>query len=172
MGGGSGGTVVGGNKREERKSRPDQSKTRAGLRRAPRPPMLSKQLIGGLPEVCNCQLTVWEGARRERPRPVRPLPLPLPLSPAKLSATDDKLSPFVGNRDRDRAQGRRGPAQGPKDKLPPSGPACSAALMHMDPNTNTVVFPRPSPRIINVLQSISCQHTFCPAQTPKPTPRV
>jgi len=76
--------------------------------------MLSKKLIGGLPAVCDWQLTVWEGGRRERPRPVRPLPLPLPLSPAKLSATDDKLSILLLWGTGDRGQGRRGPAHGPR----------------------------------------------------------
>lgn len=107
--------------------------------------MLSKKLISGLPAVCDWQLTVWEGGRRERPRPVRPLPLPLPLSPAKLSATDDKLSPFVGNR----GQGKARACTWAKISSRPQGPA--PALMEHGPPTP--IFPH------------THTNTFCPAQT-------
>ena len=127
--------------------------------------MLSKKLIGGLPAVCDWQLTVWEGGRRERPRPVRPLPLP--LSPAKLSATDDKLSILLlwGTGDRGQGTGDRGQGTGDRegaglhmgqDKLPPSGP-CTCTHGTWTPNTNISTHPH----------LLSCSNT-----TLKPTPRV
>ena len=50
--GGSGGGSREGSGARERRGRPDQ--TRAGLKSPTRPPMLSKKLIGGLPEVWEC----------------------------------------------------------------------------------------------------------------------
>jgi hypothetical protein len=134
---------------EEEQTRPEQ--TRAGLRRATRPPMLSKKLISGLPAVCDWQLTVWEGGRRERPRPVRPLPLPLPLSPAKLSATDDKLSILLlwGTGDRGQGTGDRegaGLHMG-QDKLPPSR-ALRLHSWNMDPQHQYFHTPTPTPSVL------------------------